>query len=272
MTDNQLKLLDPARTPADLDVAADHAAQAILDRVRSGERVVPIHRPRRTRRLVLAAGSIAAAGAIVVAAPSFLGGPQSAAAWTPVPQTVPAGEALSMARDCVGREPHFPSKDMRVYVAEERGRWELLYLADANADNELICLLENGRPTGAIGASMVRLGGYEQVAPDGARGNEGGLFQDHGKSNLVSTGVVGEDVTGLVLHGTSKGDVTATVSDGHYAAWWPSDEPLPLDDKSIPNAFTDATITLRDGSTREMTFQQLTSRPADAVVSGGSAD
>jgi inorganic phosphate transporter, PiT family len=40
-------------------------------------------------------------------------------------------------------------------------------------------------------------------------------------SGIGTGSAVAWDVVGLVLHTEAQGVVTATVNDGHYAAWWP---------------------------------------------------
>ncbi|NHB83947.1 hypothetical protein G7085_02770 [Tessaracoccus sp. HDW20] len=59
------------------------------------------------------------------------------------------------------------------------------------------------------------------------------------------------DLTGLVLHTERSGDVTATVHDGWWAAWWPISNfgpNLSHDQDDV----TGATITTADGQTREL--------------------
>jgi len=47
-----------------------------------------------------------------------------------------------------------------------------------------------------------------------------GVFQDNGEFSVLS-GRVGADVVGAVFHTTTGLEVTATISDGSFAAWWP---------------------------------------------------
>lgn len=64
-------------------------------------------------------------------------------------------------------------------------------------------------------------------------------------------GYVGSGVTGVTVHPPVGPDVEATVADGRFAAWWPSNPPSSKHSAAM-GAWT-CTVTLADGSTRRVT-------------------
>lgn len=279
-TDLVLRTLDPAATPETLDVAHDPAAQRLLARITShdpqaAETAAPAE-PRRTRvtrrRVGLALVATAAAAAAAVAAPGVLGGPTPAAAWTPVPSPLTATEVEDAEEECGGEFwdflPGRQGPEMEAYVAERRGGWTLVYLATPDGNTEKVCLLRNGTFFSAHGQAPGGPG-IEPVTvdADGAFGSIGGVSGTETESQRTSTGVVGANVVGLVLHTEAQGPVTATVNDGHYAAWWP-DEPFTEESenaRTIPD-FSHATLTLRDGSTRQVPVDEFTGFSTESLT------
>jgi hypothetical protein len=88
-------------------------------------------------------------------------------------------------------------------------------------------------------------------------------------------GRVGRDVVGVVFDTVAKGPVTATVRNGHVAAWWP-DAPTTEEHENARTApeIRGATVTLRDGSTREVSVEELSGRTTEELsrpATGGSA-
>jgi hypothetical protein len=112
------------------------------------------------------------------------------------------------------------------------------------------------------------------VDADGAFGSIGGVMGNDAESQRSSTGLVGADVVGLVLHTEAQGVVTATVNDGHYAAWWPDDPITEASEnaRTTPE-FSRVTLTLRDGSTRQMRVDEFTGISMESLTTpdqGGS--
>ena len=60
----------------------------------------------------------------------------------------------------------------------------------------------------------------------------------------------GEDVTGVIVHTPVGTDVEASVANGRYAAWWPSEQPSSKN-LDVMRAWT-YTVTLSDGSARHV--------------------
>lgn len=63
-------------------------------------------------------------------------------------------------------------------------------------------------------------------------------------------GVVGSDVAGVTVRTPIGTDVVASVSDGRFAAWWPSDPPSSKHPEVMGN--WSYTVTLSDGSTHQV--------------------
>jgi hypothetical protein len=88
------------------------------------------------------------------------------------------------------------------------------------------------------------------------------------------TGRVGSNVIGVVFHTVAKGPVTATVRNGHIAAWWP-DAPTAEQQENARTApeIRGATVTLRDGSTRDISVEELSGSTTEELAlpdTGGS--
>lgn len=88
-------------------------------------------------------------------------------------------------------------------------------------------------------------------------------------------GRVGSNVVGVVFDTVAKEPVTATVRNGHVAVWWP-DAPTTEQQENARTApeIRGATVTLRDGSTREVTVEELSGRTTEELSradTGGSA-
>jgi hypothetical protein len=64
-------------------------------------------------------------------------------------------------------------------------------------------------------------------------------------------GYAGTDVTGVTVHTPVGLDIEASVANGRFAAWWPSDQPS-SEKPEVMGAWT-YTVTLANGSTRRVT-------------------
>jgi hypothetical protein len=260
-----LRTLDAAVTPEDLDVASDTQAQALLRRITATAPTdiasLPVRRTARRPRRRLVAAAAVGVGA-VIAAPSMLGGGSAAYAWVPVATPVTGAAAEAAEQDCFGGFWSFlPGQQgpaLRVYVAEQRGSWTLVYASNRSGTSERVCLLHHDKPFGTIGADGDAHTAAE-VPADAAHGSIGGVMSGKNSSMRSSTGIVGDDVERLVLHTRAQGPVTATINDGHYAAWWP-DSPTTEAAENADTApeFTHVTLTLKDGSTRDMRVDEFT--------------
>lgn len=203
------------------------------------------YRPRRRWwRLLVPVGLLGAAGVALSAL--FLGG-SAFASWTPTPVRLAPAEASAASATC---RTHFgiPTNGAATLLAERRGKWTYVLMAGPNA--EAGCIMRNiGKDVAGhvvMGSGGTDPGKAPPVANDrideGASQegaiDEGWLRQD---SWLTWTsGYVGSDVRGVTVHTSLGFDVEASVDNGRFAAWWPSEEP----------SSWSYTVTLADGSTR----------------------
>jgi len=269
MTTAALRDLDPAPTTALTDAELERA-DATFARILAttpGHDQVPeeSHRPRRRRTLVLV-GLIGAAGAAVPAL--LVGGGSAFASWTPKPEPLTAAAVSEAATTCRAAL-EVPDQGERVVSAERRGEWTYVLIAGPQAEGA--CLMPDdlvGQEDPADHKEEGFFGTYDTdpvEAPTLARDRivetesmEGsvptpGLWpfsSDEGWFRWVQ-GYVGSDVTGVTVHPPAGPDVEASVANGRFAAWWPSDQPS-SENPEVMRAST-YTVTLADGSTRRVT-------------------
>ncbi|GII67384.1 hypothetical protein Skr01_74690 [Sphaerisporangium krabiense] len=291
--DQILTGLDPAVTSPGLVTGSDAKAQAVLRRVLSGaedQTSVTTAVPPQPRRLLTAARRAAVFGAVAatitagfVVGPSLFRGGQ-ALAWSATPQALSTSAAHQAETACVKAVLDDPApvegadrSRMRPVITEARGSLVLVYLTDrAPSPSESTCYVRDGSVVG-MGGSLAtpQSPPAPAVAPKSVLVALGGVLSTSSGSIRGVSGRVGADVVGVVFDTVAKGPVTATVREGHVAVWWP-DAPTT---ESRENAATapeirGATLTLRDGSTRQVTVEELTGRTTQELnrpASGGSA-
>jgi hypothetical protein len=269
MTTASLRDLDPAPTTALTEEElerADATFARILATPSHDQAPEESDRPRRRwSRLLVPAGLIGAAGATAPAL--LLGGGPVFASWTPKPQPLTAAAATEAATTC-RTVLEVPDRGERVVLAERRGGWT--YVLIAGPKSEGFCLMPDdlvGHQDPADHREGGFFGGYTTdpvEAPTPARDRivefesmagsvpAPGLwpFNNDGYFSSVE-GYVGSDVTGVTVHTPVGTDVEASVANGRFAAWWPSDLPS-SDNLEVMGAWT-YTVTLADGSTRRVT-------------------
>ncbi|MER6511455.1 hypothetical protein ABT158_31880 [Nonomuraea sp. NPDC001636] len=283
-----LRGLDPAVTPAGLDPAAEPGARALLARVVATDPAAASAtgrpRPFTTRRLVAVAGGVAAGVAAAVLLPGVFGGGSAIAAWTATPHTVTGDRAAEAQEKCLdhaqdaarrttGRELGF-----RPVVTEGRGPWTLVYVNDGSSRlAEISCLFRDGG-IAAAGGSTPGPGArpLPPVPPGSARAALGAVVSSGEESVRIVTGRVGAGVAGVELSTEAKGTVTATVTGGYFAAWWPD---APTDEErerasSGRGGVKGVTTILQDGSRHSVSLEDLTGWTGahlGAPATGGSA-
>ncbi len=162
-----------------------------------------------------------------------------------------------------------PDLGERVVIAEQRGGWTYVLIAGPQAEGS--CLMPDdlvGHRDPAAHREDGFFGGYATdpvEAPTPARdrivefGSGAGSVpapgfwpfnNDDGWFSSVE-GYVGSDVTDVTVHTPVGTDVEASVANGRFAAWWPSDQPS-SENLDVMGAWT-YTVTLVDGSTRRVT-------------------
>ncbi|MFX0539112.1 hypothetical protein ACQBAT_14380 [Ornithinimicrobium sp. Y1847] len=218
----------------------------------------------RWRTALVAAAAIAVAGVGIglpaVTAPAYAGW-EAVPTGVDVPGTQRAGDECRAMWENSGAEESpgiSPASDLRVALTESRGPFTFTVMRGPEgqfAD----CLLSGGwsgrASTGGGGTSPApptpdpEPTGIDLAMAGAVGGERTRLFGlvDVGEAGIhtYAYGRVGHDVTALTLH-TPRGPVQASLQAGLWAGWWPSEvdhlglAPLP------------ATITLRDGTTRDL--------------------
>ena len=272
--DDALLGLDAAETSADIDVRADPRAREILNRVLAAplatgvaEAAAPAPDRRRLVRRVAAVGLVGAAVAVgSLAVPRLLEGGE-ALAWSATPQALPADAAREAEQACIAAVLDDPSpvegvdqSRMRPVITDARGSLVLVYLTDrARSPSESTCYVRDGRVAGMTGSLATPDSPPAPPVPaNSILVALGAVTSTEAGSIRGVTGRVGSNVVGVVFDTVAKGPVTATVRNGHVAAWWP-DAPTTEQAENARTApeIRGATVTLRDGSTREVSVEEL---------------
>ncbi|MFI7420468.1 hypothetical protein [Nonomuraea sp. NPDC049684] len=285
-----LRGLDPAVTPAGLDAGTDPGARALLARVVSADpAAAPAsaagrRRPFTTRRLVVVAGGVAAGVAAALLLPGVFGGGSAIAAWTATPHTVTGDRAAEAQEKCLdhaqdaARRTTGHELGFRPVVTEGRGPWTLVYVNDGGSRlAEISCLFRDGG-IAAAGGSTPGPGArpLPPVPPGSARAALGSVVSSSEESVRIVTGRVGADVVGVELSTEAKGTVTATVTGGYFAAWWP-DAPTTEERERAASGrggVKGVTTILQDGSRHGVPLEELTGRTSTQLTTpatGGSA-
>ncbi|WP_431930395.1 hypothetical protein [Nonomuraea jabiensis] len=286
--DHTLRDLDPAVTPADLDASTDPKARALLARVVGtdpmGAPAPATSSPRvlTARRLTMVSGGVAAGIAAALLLPGVFGGGTAMAAWTATPHTVSGDRATVAQEKCLdhaqdaamrttGRELGF-----RPVVTEGRGPWTLVYVNDDSSHlAEIRCLFRDGDLAAAGGTTPGPDARPLPPVPAGsARAALGSVVSSSEESVRIVTGRVGPGVVGLELSTEAKGSVTATVTGGYFAAWWPDAPTTEERENASPRGgVTGVTTILQDGSRRSVSLEELTGRTTaqlNTPATGGS--
>lgn len=251
--------LDPALSAALRDELVAH-----VQTTGAGE-VVPLGARRRRRtgtRLALVAASLAG---LAVGASVLMPGQSAYAGWSATPTPL-VGDAAQQALQGCGQTAA-AGADGSAGLAEQRGRW-VLAMVRGQDGAVTTCL----RTTSDDGASIGQ-GALVPAAPDADSVTvliDNGIFA-HASSDPrvvngwfgppemegqhLITGVAGPEVTDVVLS-TTAGEVTASLEDGLWAAWWPVPYPEQGNEAGADDP-TSATLTLRDGSTVTLDRQAL---------------
>lgn len=282
-----LRDLDPAVTPADLDISTDPIARAVLARVVAtdpmGAPAPPTRRVFTAWRLTVVGGGVAAGVAAALLLPGVFGGGSAIAAWSATPHPVSGERAadaqekcLDSARDTAMRTTG-RALGFRPVVSEGRGPWTLVYVNDDSSHlAEISCLLREGDLVGATGSTPGPDAQPLAPVPAGSvRADLGSLMGTSEESVHVVTGRVGVGVVGLELSTEAKGSVTATVTGGYFAAWWPDAPTTDAGVNASPRGgVKSVTAILQDGSRHSVSLEEvtgLTSAQLNTPATGGSA-
>lgn len=224
--DHQLPDLDPAT----LRLLSDQIAAA-GDAAHSAAGIVGIHQRRPwLRRSAL----VAAAAAATVALTAVLLPSPPADAWSATPTLAYADTWARLESAC--QQQTGVKSTAKAVIVEERGDSNFTVLADAN-----MCLQVSfdGRPSEPASGGSELLpaalpgAGEVQVIHSNVLWSMGhGSMDDPNGVTLTrgyvdTVGRVGPGVENIVIHTVDNGDVTASIDNGWFAAWWPSFEQLP---------------------------------------------
>lgn len=235
----------PTGQSAAHDLAVPHASDELAAR-RERRRA-----PRRLRWLAPVAAAAAIGTALWVAQP---GSDSAFASWTAQPSTVSPEVLATAQKACLdhlanppGGGPTGNFDANSTVLADQRGNFLLLSLASEDG-SDAQCFFDANRPSRVQGMT----GGIvtpdtpplEPLAADEVEWNGAGMSSSKQGTYAFTTGRVGADVAEVRLRTEGK-IVTATLRDGHLAAWWPSDASL-TPNAPMPPIAVDAT--LRDGT------------------------
>lgn len=263
-----LRDLDPA-PPSALTSEEIERAGATLARILASppQDAAPERSGRSRRRRGLAlVGLAGAAGAAVPAL--LLGGGSAFASWTPEPE--PLADPADAAGTCRAAL-EMPDRGEHVAIAERRGGWTYVLLTGPEAEGA--CLMPDSlighqdpvghKKEGFFGTYDAEPAQAPTVAQDRVVETDSlqGSVPTPGTLPFTSEdawfswvkGYVGSDVTGVTVHPPVGPDVEASVAGGRFAAWWPSAQPSSRN-VDVMGAWS-YTVTLADGSTRELTGQ-----------------
>jgi hypothetical protein len=187
----------------------------------------PAERSRAGARGWRAVGVGAAAATAGVVGWMFIGAGAPAAAWAAVPRPASAAVAAKLASSCQARvaEGRWPIRLGHVegVLAEQRGASTAVLLVADDA-SDAVCVDPHGRttgPAGGIAGPLVGVITEDQAADavltvDGTPGGPGlGLWTVFGRISAPGVAKV------LISLGDGS-EVTASLGNGHYLAWWPS--------------------------------------------------
>lgn len=227
--------IDPTRPRAQTDLQAI-LAQDPAEEPRAMAPSTPVSRPRRAGRITRRAGVLSGLAATVtlglVAIPSFTGGDRAFATWRAVPASLSGQQGVAAADDCrqnqiSGAGKRF-ARDLRSAgpaISERRGVWTTVVLVGADGFTAL-CITDDsaGRFTDGMIGSIGKPPSYAAPRPRELRVTDLGKGTISAGDISLVAGAVGSDITGVVYQSHSHGNVTATVSGGRFALWFPGDE------------------------------------------------
>lgn len=209
--------------------------------------------PRTLRALLILAAVVVTVLVITVCVLAVRTPATAAEGWTASPGK---RTAASMSLSPCTAPPEYSEAEHSAaeLVGEQRGLVTLSVRADENSDT-LTCLATqiddewtaitvatpyDGAATIPVDGAMVRSDALMQTDPTSVDAPET-------PSQHVVAGEVGDLVTAVTLQ-TTAGDTEATLSNGWFAAWWPTE-----DEHELDHSMT-AVLSLEDGTTRILTL------------------
>lgn len=197
----------------------------------------PLHEPQddpggagrtggRRWRYLLTAGGVAAATAVVLTVGNITGAGPAYASWTANPSAASSERVDALASGCVARvrDAHAAARpDLAPVAAEQRGAYTTMLVAAG--DQVSVCADWTGSGTedgyrGGVFEGLVTgaaLPAGQTVELLGVPGQMGGS-----DAVRIAFGLTSPQVRRVVVRTTGGLEVTATVAQRHFIAWWPS--------------------------------------------------
>ena len=188
-------------------------------------------RPRQlTRAVLIGLGALVAGAATLAAVLAGSGSPSAFSAWTATTTTPPASQLAASASSCqhqygltlglLGRPAAatLPGSLPPLVLTDSRGPFEMLVFSGPTGEG--VCLWDSPKVLALTGSN----GETRPATSDDAIGVPGVGFDRVGGSSVLTyaDGHAGAHVTGVTLDLANGVRVEATVQNGFYAAWWPS--------------------------------------------------
>ncbi|MET4541628.1 hypothetical protein ABIE37_003426 [Arthrobacter bambusae] len=213
-------------------------------------------RPSRRRRRTFALGAAAFAATVgFLVVPALSGGDPAFATWTAAPGALIGAERDSAVSDCLrsskGTGDGMFAGDVdaaEVAIAERRGAWTTVVLSGAGGF-EATCTTDSTAPwfkKGSFG-SVGKPGDGQPLSSREVRATQlgTGVIADNPLS--MASGQVGADVAAIAYTAAAGERITATVSKGQFAFWFPGTELTNSSDQpvAIEVTYTDNTTEIR---------------------------
>lgn len=245
------------RTPSAEDTAPARRTTSTRHTPSAGHTIpavrgIPAIRPRRRAlRYAVAAGVV---GLAAIVGPAVLGGSTAYATWTATARPADAAEQARWGSLC---QSAWTEQEYAVRLVELRGRHAYAVLTGTNGA-EATCLMTesasgSGIVTNGFAGSLPQSPDPSGLVTNSVRSHD----DENGNTVFEVSGKAGTRVTSIVFEAAGM-DVTATLENGYFAAWWPADTSLvprwgPPDPK--------VRITLDDGTTRTVSIQEFDVSP-----------
>ncbi|MEU6657345.1 hypothetical protein ABZ904_50935 [Streptomyces sp. NPDC046900] len=228
----------------------EHLLRTVMNSAASTSQ--PVSPPRRRRPLLwVAAGALTAAAAVAVVGQASHSAPGSGvlpaaelASWTGTPSRLPATspEAAAAEKWCVkALGSDYSGTSVSYANLDVRGSITSVVVTDGKTIS--YCLTDKAGHGMAEVIDPVKTLAGNAIEVDSAGGHGEGST---GLNYLV--GSVGTDVKAVTLHDGDR-TIEATIQNGRFTAWWPSDEPTGSAGK--------VDITLKNGSTRTVSGDSI---------------
>lgn len=268
-----MSITQPTLDPQLAEALRAELVQAVQATGTSGS-VVPLPaRPRRRvgTRLALVAASVAG---LAIGASVLIPGQGAYAGWSAAPRVIDGESAQAALSECsTGFAGHYdggygPTATEPTWsggLVEQRGRWQLTLVRghDGTVGMCMYTLPRDGSGLGGLtlpqrpaldSVTVIDNNGvFAHVSRD-PRVINGWFGEPEMEGHHYISGVAGDLVIGIVLH-TGTGDVTASLADGLWAAWWPV--PYSVGGSPVDTGPTGATLSLSDGRTVELDAVEL---------------